>query len=35
MKKEKLLEEFLEDKVLISNIKKDYKKIIDYYDKNN
>lgn len=34
MKREKLLEEFLENKVLISNIKKDYKKIIDYYDKN-
>lgn len=34
MKKEKLLEEFLEDKVLISHIRKDYKKIIEYYDKN-
>lgn len=34
MKRENLLWEFLEDKVLISRIKKDYKKIIDYYDKN-
>ena len=34
MKKEKLLWEFLEDKLLISRIKKEYKKIIDYYDKN-
>lgn len=34
MKRENLLWEFLENKVLISNIKKDYKKVIDYYDKN-
>lgn len=33
MNKEQLLWEFLENKVVISKIKKDYKRIIDYYDK--
>jgi len=34
MKKEKLLEEFLENRSMISEIYDEYKKIIDYYDKN-
>ncbi len=34
MKKEQLLEEFLENKSMISEIYEEYKKIIDYYDKN-
>ncbi len=34
MKKEQLLEEFLENRSMISKIYEEYKKIINYYDKN-
>jgi len=35
MKKEQLLEEFLENRIIISKIYKEYKNIIDYYNKQN